>query len=98
MHKSPDDPNIIISQHVAILEVAEASAKALQDDINKEHGDKVKFYKCDVTKEDQIISVLKAVIENQGSIDILINNAGILNDSYDTYKLQIDLNVVSFTL
>lgn len=75
--------------------MAEAAGTALQDDINKQHGYKVKYYKCDVTKEDEIINVLKRVTESQGSIDILINNAGIVNDNFPTYKLLIDVNVVS---
>lgn len=34
-------------------------------------------YTCDVTKPEEVDKTIKTIIENQGNIDILINNAGV---------------------
>lgn len=34
-------------------------------------------YTCDVTKPEEVDKTIKTIIENQGNIDILINNVGV---------------------
>lgn len=41
-------------------------------------GIDAKGYLCDVTKEDQIASMMKDIKDNIGPVDILVNNAGII--------------------
>ncbi|MCD8260385.1 MAG: gluconate 5-dehydrogenase [Bacteroides sp.] len=69
--------------------LAEAGAKIVFNDINQELVDKgVAAYKeagidangyvCDVTNEEQVNSLVAQIEKEVGSVDILINNAGII--------------------
>lgn len=42
-----------------------------------------------------VLGIFDEVVKEQGTLDVLINNAGIMNDSYETYKKQIDINVTA---
>lgn len=62
---------------------------------NTEFGaDKVCFFKCDVMVPAEFESCFKTVLDNFKKVDILINNAGILNDGQ--WEKMIGINVVSF--
>ncbi|MGD0617759.1 MAG: glucose 1-dehydrogenase [Bryobacteraceae bacterium] len=54
----------------------------------EEEGIKAANFACDVAHEDQVIALEKAVIERFGTVDILINNAGV----------NVRKNVTEFTL
>ncbi|XP_046964947.1 15-hydroxyprostaglandin dehydrogenase [NAD(+)]-like [Vanessa cardui] len=83
-------------KHVANLDIAEDKGIALQNQLNKKYGaNKVKFIKGDVTNQDDLYGAYQAIIEEQGYIDVVINNAGIMNDSKDTYKKEIEVNVTA---
>lgn len=63
--------------------------------MNEKHGaDKVLFIKCDVTQD--LDSAFDEAMKQLGYIDVLINNAGIMNDAPHLYEKQIAVNVVSF--
>lgn len=55
-------------------------------------------YTCDITKSDEVDKTIKTIIENQGDIDILINNAGVwlagdlTENSYEQISNCIDVN------
>ncbi|KOB71661.1 putative alcohol dehydrogenase [Operophtera brumata] len=84
-------------KHVAILDVNEEAGKSLQDELNEKYGDnRVKFIKCDVFDEDQLMNSFHAVLEEQGYIDVVVNYAFLMNDSKETYKKMINLNFVKF--
>jgi len=53
--------------------------------------DRVMFVKCDVTDKSEIQDMYSKVIDEFGSIDIVINNAGI--GAYRDCKLTFDINV-----
>ncbi|QQP49169.1 Epidermal retinol dehydrogenase 2, partial [Caligus rogercresseyi] len=61
----------------------------------------IKFYTCDLTKKGDVYSVLESVKENDGDVDILINNAGVISGSglLDTpdekIQLTFDVNVMA---
>lgn len=68
---------------------AKAGAKIVFNDIKQELVDKglaaykaegidAKGYVCDVTNEDQVISMVAQIEKEVGSVDILVNNAGII--------------------
>lgn len=81
---------------MAVLDINEQAGKALQNDMNAKHGaTRVKFLKCDVSNDDQLLSCFKAVVADQGYLDVVINNAGIMNDSLRIYRKEIQLNLVS---
>ena len=60
--------------NVAILDVDEDAGSELADEL----GDRAVFLKCDISKEADVKSVVKKITEMFGSIDYLVNNAGIL--------------------
>lgn len=55
-------------------------------------------YACDITKPAEVDKTVKTIIENQGDIDILINNAGVwlagdlTENSYEQISNCIDVN------
>lgn len=85
-----------VLQHIAILDIDEAVGVAFQDELNKQHGaGKSKFYRVDVTSEEQLLAAFQSVVAEQGGIDVVVNNAGIMNDAPHVYKKEIEINVVS---
>ena len=77
-----------IGRATAIL-LAQKGAKTILFDVNYEKLESVKeeisqyssdvlIYKCDVSKEDEVISCVNDAIEKYEKIDILVNNAGII--------------------
>lgn len=69
-------------------------------------GEKGKLYafKCDMTKEGDIISAFKEIISKLGNISILVNNAGILklngliDGDTQVWKNTIDTNVLGLCI
>ncbi|KAJ8718415.1 hypothetical protein PYW08_002652 [Mythimna loreyi] len=89
------------AKNVAILDIAEELGKATAERLNKAHGDKAVFIKCDVSKEEDITSAFDSVLAQFKQIDVIINNAGIMIDSPSMWRTASDINwqgVVSFTL
>ncbi|VVC89714.1 unnamed protein product [Leptidea sinapis] len=83
------------AKHVAVLDVNEKLGKELEQELNQKHGEnKVKFHKCDVTTE-ELESAYDRTIEEFGYIDIVVNNAGVMNDSPDVYLKAININVAA---
>ena len=81
-----------IGAEVARLFASEGAAVAVVD-LDKSRGDnvanaidaaggKAKAYVCDVGKEEEIISTVKAVAADFGRIDILVNNAAISDNKH----------------
>ncbi|HTN38427.1 MAG TPA: SDR family oxidoreductase [Arachidicoccus sp.] len=62
------------------FEKTRTDAEAVLDDIKKSGGDGIVF-QCDVSKEDEVISMFQHTIKLYGTMDILINNAGIQVDA-----------------
>lgn len=55
--------------NVALLDIAIPA--------DAENGDDILYLKCDVTDEEQVVSSMSAIREKFGSLDFLVNNAGI---------------------
>lgn len=51
-------------------------------------------FACDVSKFDQVETVVKAVVEKWGKIDILVNNAGITRDNLMMRMSEADWDLV----
>ncbi|KAJ8718408.1 hypothetical protein PYW08_002645 [Mythimna loreyi] len=89
------------AKYVVILDIAEDLGKATAERLNKAHGDKAVFIKCDVSKEEEITSAFDSVLAQFKQIDVIINNAGVMMDAPDTWRTASNVNwqgVVSFTL
>lgn len=56
------------------------TADAIVSDINAKGGDAIAL-KADVSQEEQVISMYKEMFRHYGTIDILINNAGLQKDA-----------------
>ncbi|CAB3244024.1 unnamed protein product [Arctia plantaginis] len=86
---------------VAILDISEETGKLTASRLNKLYNEKVVFVKCDVSKEEDIKNAFDVVVAQFKQIDVLINNAGIMNDAPNMWRTACDVNwqgVVSFTL
>ena len=78
-----------------LQELADETAKELQEKYNVE----TLAIKADVSKMEEVDTLVKNTIEKFGSIDIIVNNAGITRDnlimrmSEDEWNLVIDINL-----
>lgn len=87
---------IFSPQHVAILDIDEIVGVPFQEELNKQHGvGKAKFYRVDVTNDEQLFAAFQSVVTEYGGIDVVVNNAAIMNDMPHIYKKEIAINVVS---
>ncbi|GBP31504.1 15-hydroxyprostaglandin dehydrogenase [Eumeta japonica] len=81
---------------IVFSDVAQDAGVALEAELREKYGpDKAKFIKCDVTNEEELLSTYDTVVKDNGYVDVVINNAGIMNDSPSVYKKQIDVNVTA---
>ncbi|NOR44480.1 MAG: 3-oxoacyl-[acyl-carrier-protein] reductase [Candidatus Delongbacteria bacterium] len=78
-----------------LQELADETAKEIQEKYNVE----TLAIKADVSKMEEVDTLVKSTIEKFGSIDIIVNNAGITRDnlimrmSEDEWNLVIDINL-----
>jgi NAD(P)-dependent dehydrogenase (short-subunit alcohol dehydrogenase family) len=62
-------------------------------------GDKAIFVKCDVSKSEEVESLVKVCLEKFGKVDVIVNNAGIgslgdvLSMSDDVWHRTIEINL-----
>lgn len=90
---------VIVAGLARRVERIEELAKNLSGKKGKLHA-----FKCDVSKEEEILSVFKEIISKLGNISILVNNAGIIrktdliNGDTQAWKLIFDTNVMSYCI
>ncbi|NLE24051.1 MAG: SDR family oxidoreductase [Clostridiaceae bacterium] len=81
-------------------DISEKGLKALEDEIAKEGGQS-KSYILDVTNRDNIQSVIDSIVKEFGTIDVLVNVAGInkregfMDVNEETYDRIMDINLKS---
>ncbi|CAK9816701.1 15-hydroxyprostaglandin dehydrogenase [NAD(+)] [Anthophora plagiata] len=77
---------------VSICDIVAAEGEKLVENLATEYGkDRVIFCQCDVTDYSQFLDSFQKTAATFGDIDIVINNAGIMNDRF--WELEIDMNV-----
>jgi glucose 1-dehydrogenase len=65
----------------------------------RENGGKAFSFKADVSKEDDVIAMFSETIKQHGTVDILINNAGLQNDAkFHEMTLEAWDHVISINL
>ena len=69
----------------------EEEAKDLEKFIKENYDVSVMTIKCDVSLEDEVENMVNQIVDNFGTIDILVNNASVSRDS-----LLLDKSVKSF--
>ncbi|KAG7232251.1 hypothetical protein INR49_009535 [Caranx melampygus] len=78
---------------VALLDMNEAAAESLMETLNKEYGQgRALFLKCDVESEEQMKAAFQKTTEAFGGMDVLCNNAGILNEG--AWEKTVAINLV----
>ncbi|CAK1556074.1 unnamed protein product [Leptosia nina] len=77
-------------KHVTVTDVNDSAGKKLESELNSKFKGRMKFIKCDVTVDEELFGVYNQIINEFGFIDVVINNAGIMNDSI--YKKAIEVN------
>tara|TARA_B100000287_G_scaffold23640_1_gene23133 strand:+ start:131 stop:877 length:747 start_codon:yes stop_codon:yes gene_type:complete len=84
--------------HVVCLARSENKIKELCVSINNSNGS-ASYYSCDINDENKFSNIIKSVTAKFGTIDILINNAGITRDSLllrmseDNWDLVLNTNL-----
>ncbi|XP_070164237.1 15-hydroxyprostaglandin dehydrogenase [NAD(+)]-like [Polyergus mexicanus] len=83
------------AKSVAIIDLPTSNGENAAITLENEFGkDRAIFVACDVTKTEDLKEAFKKVIDAFETLDILINNAGILNDK-DKWELMININVTA---
>ncbi|XP_049598133.1 15-hydroxyprostaglandin dehydrogenase [NAD(+)] [Syngnathus scovelli] len=78
---------------VVLLDVNPEAGKSLMEALNKEDGpDRALFLICDVRSEEQLKAAFKMAADTFGGIDIVCNNAGVLDEK--EWELTLDINLV----
>ena len=87
--------NVIINYNNSFEEANELSLE-----LNNKYNVQTLLIKCDVSKEDEVIYMVKKATERFGNIDVLVNNAGIAIDTtfedknVDNFRKTLDINLI----
>ncbi len=90
---------------IANYNKSEKDAKLMQEELKKENYE-IDIYKADVSKRQEVKSMIDFTIKKYGKIDVLINNAGISQEKMFTditendwnNMLQVNLTSVFYTI
>ncbi|XP_002737713.1 15-hydroxyprostaglandin dehydrogenase [NAD(+)]-like [Saccoglossus kowalevskii] len=79
---------------VYIVDINEKKGQETLSSLKDKHGaGRIQFWKCDVRNTDELEGAFKDCLGQYGQLDIVCNNAGILNEY--TRKLMIDINLTA---
>lgn len=76
------------------------AAENLSNELETKYNVKTLVVKCDVSKEEEVLNMLQLTKEKFGTIDVLINNAGIAIDTtledktVENFRKIIDVNLI----
>ena len=73
---------------------SEKKAISLKNDLEKNYNVNCDIYKCDISKEEEVLKMYDFVKSKYNHIDVLINNAAISNDMFIDKKKNNDLRKV----
>ncbi|MEX0929852.1 MAG: glucose 1-dehydrogenase [Balneolales bacterium] len=75
---------------VVILDVDEAAG----EELSRKLGDRALFIKCNVARESEVKNAMQQAVATFGSLDVLVNNAGILRYSTVTETTEEEWDLV----
>ncbi|XP_068587694.1 15-hydroxyprostaglandin dehydrogenase [NAD(+)]-like isoform X2 [Cebidichthys violaceus] len=79
---------------VVLLDVNETAGKSLKEALDKQYGpQRTLFLNCDVESEEQVKAAFQEAVAAFGGIDVLCNNAGILNEAQ--WEKTVSINLVA---
>ena len=79
--------------------IADITEKEGADSVDYIGKDKSRFIKCDISNEDDVKELFSKVISEQGGVDAVINNAGVIRDNViwkmpkDDFDTVVDVNL-----
>lgn len=80
---------------VALIDVNTSLGNELKSTLDQEYGrGRTEFYSADVTSEEDFKGVFEKIVKTFGRIDILCNNAGIINEKHWEKTIAINLGGV----
>ncbi|TRY59381.1 hypothetical protein DNTS_004291, partial [Danionella cerebrum] len=80
---------------VALVDMDKSLGEELKNTLEKEYGrGRAEFYSADVSSEDDFKGALNKIVETFGHIDIMCNNAGIINEKQWEKTIEINLAAV----
>ncbi|XP_051533869.1 15-hydroxyprostaglandin dehydrogenase [NAD(+)] [Myxocyprinus asiaticus] len=80
---------------VVIIDVNESLGNELKAALDKEYGpDRAEFYAANVTSEEEFKGVFQKIVEKNGCINIVCNNAGVINENDWEKAIAINLGGV----
>lgn len=94
---------LLVGHGVQVIGCAR-NIKTLQDLAAKVGNDKIHAITCDLSKENEVLTMFKEIREKFGKLDVVINNAGmaktdsLLDGNYQGWKDMLDLNILAVTL
>lgn len=71
---------------VALLDILDAEGQALAAELEA-RGFPTAYWRCDVSRETEVRSVMDAVADRFGRIDVLVNNAGVSGANKPTHEI-----------
>jgi NAD(P)-dependent dehydrogenase (short-subunit alcohol dehydrogenase family) len=74
---------------VVISDIQEDKGKQLVDKIKQKGADAI-FIKADVSKEEDVRSLVKSIVDHYGRLDYAFNNAGIEGEQTPTHEATMD--------
>ncbi|XP_014283384.1 15-hydroxyprostaglandin dehydrogenase [NAD(+)] [Halyomorpha halys] len=78
---------------VSICDLKKDIGEQTVKELSKIFPEKVIFLQCDVTKEENFEDCFKRTISRFGGLDIVINNAGILDEFRRDFRVTVDINL-----
>ncbi|MFD2925732.1 SDR family oxidoreductase [Halobacillus naozhouensis] len=85
--------------HVVLAARRSERLQQLADDVERQYNVRAKVVETDVTKRSDVENLVKETKDDFGSIDIYINNAGVMllsflkNDHVDEWEQMVDVNI-----
>ncbi|GBL58464.1 hypothetical protein AVEN_158441-1, partial [Araneus ventricosus] len=81
----------MVTVAVCICDINEEAAKEFIETLPSSHRENVIFQQCDVTSFDHFKAGFDRVISTYGRIDLVVNNAGLVNEI--DWRKVIDVNI-----